>query len=73
MKCTVLGQYGNGLVQCEGVLGEQIQDPIGRLKWALWHGQVDKALGKIEDLERAIEPFSETYPPCRVEHWRAQP
>jgi len=61
MKCTVLGQYGNGLVQCEAVLGEQIQDHIGRLKWSLWHGQVDKALGKIDDLESSIEPFSETY------------
>jgi hypothetical protein len=47
MKCTVLGQYGNGLVQCEAVLGEQIQAQIGRLQWSLWHGQVDKALGKI--------------------------
>jgi hypothetical protein len=61
MKFTVLGQYGNGLVQCEAVLGEQIQDQIERLKWSLWHGHVDHALGKIDDLESAIEPFSETY------------
>ena len=61
MKLTVLSQYGKGLVQCEAVLGEPIQDQIERLKWALWHGQVDKALGKIDDLESAIEPFSETY------------
>jgi hypothetical protein len=61
MKLTVLGQYGKGLVQCEAVLGEAIRDKIERLKWSLWHGQVDKALGKIDDLERAIEPFSETY------------
>ena len=60
MKLTVLGQYGKGLVQCEAVLGEQIQDQIERLKWSLWHGQVDKALGKIDDLETSIEPFSET-------------
>src|SRR5436190_2028659 len=33
MKLTVLGQYGKGLVQCEAVLGEQIQDQIERLKW----------------------------------------
>ena len=32
-----------------------------RLKWSLWHGQVDKALGKIDELETSIEPFSETY------------
>ena len=34
---------------------------IERLKWSLWHGQVDKALGKIDDLETSIEPFAETY------------
>jgi len=61
MKLTVLGQYGKGLVQCEAVLGEAIRDQIERLKWSLWHGQVDKALGKIDDLETSIEPFRETY------------
>src|SRR5215510_7684439 len=61
MKLTVLGQYGKGLVQCEAVLGEAIQDQIERLKWSLWHGQVDKALGKIDELESSIESFSETY------------
>jgi hypothetical protein len=61
MKLTVLGQYDKGLVQCEAVLGEAIQDQLERLKWSLWHGQVDKALGKIDELETALEPFSETY------------
>jgi hypothetical protein len=61
MKLTVLGQYGKGLVQCEAVLGDAICDQIERLKWSLWHGQVDKALGKIDKLESSIEPFSETY------------
>ena len=42
-------------------MGEAIRDQIERLKWSLWHGQVDKALGKIDDLETSIEPFSETY------------
>jgi hypothetical protein len=61
MKLTVLGQFGKGLVQCEAVLGEQIRDQIERLKWSLWHGQVDKALGKIDALESAIESFEGTY------------
>src|SRR5215467_11971420 len=61
MKLTVLGQFGKGLVQCDAVLGEAIRDQIERLKWSLWHGQVDKALGKIDDLETSIEPFRETY------------
>src|SRR5215468_9132078 len=61
MKLTVLGQYGKGLVSCEAVLGEAICDQIERLKWSLWHGQVDKALDKLDDLESSIAPFSETY------------
>jgi hypothetical protein len=61
MKLTVLDQFGKGLVQCEAVLGEQIRDQIARLKWSLWHGQVDKALGKIDDLKTSIAPFEATY------------
>ena len=61
MKLTVLGQFGKGLMQCEAVLGEQIRDQIERLQWSLWHGQVDKALGKIDDLKTSIAPFAATY------------
>jgi len=61
MKLTVWGQFGKGLVQCEVVLGEQIRDQIERLKWSLWHGQVDKALGKIDALKTSIAPFEATY------------
>jgi len=61
MKLTGLEQYGKGLVPCEAALGEEIREKIARLKWSLWHGQVDKALGKIDDLASAIAPFSETY------------
>jgi len=61
MKLTVLGQFGKGLVHCEGVLGEEICHKIERLKWSLWHGQVDKALGTIDELATSIEPFHETY------------
>ncbi len=66
MKLTVLEQYGKGLVQCEAVLGEAIREKIARLKWSLWHGQVDKALGKIDDLASSIEPFNGTY--VRFDH-----
>src|SRR5262245_53926430 len=61
MKLTMLERYGKGLVQCEAALGEAIREKIARLKWSLWHGQVDKALGKIDDLETSLEPFSGTY------------
>jgi hypothetical protein len=42
-------------------LGAAIGEQIERLKWSLCHGQVDKALGKLDDLEISIAPFSETY------------
>ena len=42
-------------------MGEAIRDQIERLKWSLWHGQVDKALGKLDELESSIEPFNEPY------------
>ncbi|MGE3538941.1 MAG: ISKra4 family transposase [Candidatus Tectimicrobiota bacterium] len=60
-KLTVLGQCGKGLVQCEAVLGKQIQDQIARLQWSLGHGQVDKALGKMDERETSIAPCNQTY------------
>ena len=41
-------------------MGEARRDQLERLTWSLWHGQVDKALGKIDDLETAMEPVRET-------------
>src|SRR5262245_41212465 len=61
MRLTVLDQYGKGLVHCDAVLGKEIREKIERLKWSLWHGQVDKALGKIDDLASSIGLFQERY------------
>jgi hypothetical protein len=61
MRLTVLEQYGKGLVHCDAVLGKEIREKIERLKWSLWHGQVDKALGQIDGLALSIEPFNGTY------------
>jgi hypothetical protein len=61
MRLTVLDQYGKGLVHCDAVLGKEIREKIERLKWSLWHGQVDKALGKIDDLASSIALFQQTY------------
>ena len=60
-RLTVLDQDGKGLVHCDAVLGKEIREKIARLKWSLWHGQVDKALGKIDELESSIALFKETY------------
>src|SRR5262245_28212791 len=50
------------LVHCDGVLGEEIREKIERLKWSLWHGNLYKALDKIDGLESLIDNFEETYP-----------
>jgi hypothetical protein len=62
MRLTVLDQYAKGLVHCDQALGEEIRDKIERLKWALWHGNLYKALYKIDDIESLIYNFEETYP-----------
>jgi hypothetical protein len=43
-------------------LGEKIREKIARLKWALWHGNLYKALYKIEDIKSLIYNFEGTYP-----------
>src|ERR671925_1622660 len=62
MRLTVLDQYAKGLVHCDAVLGEELREKIARLKWSLWHGNLYKALYKIDDLESLIYNFEATYP-----------
>ena len=62
MKLTVLDQYAKGLVHCDAVLGEEIREKIERLRWSLWHGNLYKALYKIDDIESLLYNFEETYP-----------
>src|SRR3989475_8481933 len=62
MKLTVLDQYAKGLVHCDAVLGEEIREKLERLKWSLWHGNLYKALYKIDDIASLLYNFEETYP-----------
>src|ERR671925_1106482 len=62
MRLTVLDQYAKGLVHHDRELGEEIREKIARLKWSLWHGNLYKALHKIDDIESLIYNFEETYP-----------
>ena len=45
-------------------MGEARRDQITRLPWSRWHGQVDQALGKSDELATAIAPLNETYARC---------
>src|SRR6266568_4225270 len=62
MRLTVLDQYGKGLVHGDQGLGEEMRQQIERLKWSLWHGNLFKALYKIDDIASLIDTFEESYP-----------
>jgi hypothetical protein len=62
MRVTVLGQYIKGLIRLDQVVGEGLQQRLHSMKWLLWHGQVTKALDRLEDLDRGINYFTDLYP-----------
>jgi|SRR5215813_967243 len=62
MRLTVLGQYLKGLLRLEREVGESIQQQLESVKWFLWHGKGKKALGRLGDLDRRIDHFTDTYP-----------
>jgi hypothetical protein len=59
LTLTVLGPCGKGLVHGEAVPGEDRGHQMARRTWSLGHGQVDKALRQIDDLETSRAPCSE--------------
>ena len=53
MRITVMKQIAKGITKEDwetGIGSESIQKDLSSLKWYLWHGNVFKALEKIEDL-----------------------
>jgi len=69
MRLTVMGQLAKGLAteQTEGpeTAPEEILDAVDtgkqleRVKWFLWHGNVERALETIEDIEDALDLLSQ--------------
>jgi hypothetical protein len=74
MRITVMKQMAKGLAkerttpaetgsqQAEAPAQKSIGKELQSLKWNLWHGNVERALERIEDLqwELALAPWSET-------------
>ena len=53
MRITIMTQIAKGISKedsAAGISSESLQEQLKRLKWSLWHGNVFKALSKIEDL-----------------------
>lgn len=49
MRITVLGQFAKGLIHSDPKSGKEFEKHLESTKWYLWHGNVEKALDKIED------------------------
>ena len=62
MRVTVLGQYSKGLLPLDREVGEGLLRQLESVKWLLWHGKVHRALGRLGDLDRRIDHFTDLYP-----------
>ncbi len=51
MRLMVLHQYALGVVQVDAAGGKALQDGLTSIKWHLWHGNAERALAKIMDLD----------------------
>jgi hypothetical protein len=51
MRLTVLHQYALGVVQVDAAGGKALQDRLHSIKWHLWHGNAERAVEKIMDLD----------------------
>ena len=54
MRLTVLHQYALGVVQVDAAGGKALQDRLHSIKWHLWHGNAERAVEKIMDLDDIV-------------------
>ena len=49
MRITVLNQFAKGVIHSDPQLGKDLEKHLESTKWYLWHGNIEKALDRIED------------------------
>ena len=49
MKLTVLNQFAKGMLHADPDEGAEVTQALESTKWYLWHGNVERALDRIED------------------------
>jgi len=49
MRLTVLNQFAKGLLKSDPDPGQKMQTALTRVKWYLWHGNVENALESLEE------------------------
>ena len=54
MRLTVLHQYALGFAQVDAAGSKALQEGLTRIKWHLWHGNAERAVEKILDLDDTL-------------------
>jgi len=62
MRLTGLGQYAKGLAHHSPIEATALQDRLERIKWRLWHGDADEALGRARELAGDVAALTGPYP-----------
>jgi hypothetical protein len=61
MRITVLSQFLRGVAQHDEAKGAELLKSLERIKWLLWHGNLQRAFTVIEDFEEDIDGLDVAY------------
>src|SRR4051794_4831435 len=62
MRLTVLSQYTKGLAHHNPVEALALHSRLERIKWRLWHGDIDMALSRARELAVDVAALTSNYP-----------
>ncbi len=65
MRLTVLSQYARGVAHHDEIQGAGLLKSIERMKWLLWHGNLQRAEKVIESFEEDVDVLETDYPNLR--------
>jgi hypothetical protein len=65
MRLTVLSQYARGIAHHDEVKGAGLLKSIERMKWLLWHGNLQRAEKVTESFEEDVDVLETDYPNLR--------
>jgi len=65
MRLTVLTQFARGVAHHDETKGAELLKILERIKWLLWHGNLQRAFTVIEDFEKDVDELDVDYPNLR--------
>jgi hypothetical protein len=65
MRLTVLSQYARGIAHFDETQGAHMLKSVDRIKWLLWHGNLQRALQVINRFEDDVGELDVEYPNLR--------